>query len=77
MVSSENTHPVYVVGCLLRCRLEDGFQFVICYDLAITVPEWNLVCMATFHGNQVVTLWVAIVSITVRGRGAIGTEQPV
>lgn len=59
---------------MLRYGLEDGDELVVRYNFAVAMPHRDLISMSTFHGDNVIALWVSVVAVAARGRGTIRAE---
>lgn len=59
---------------MLRNRLEDGYELVVRYNLPVTVSHGDLVCVSTFHNDNVIALWVSVIAVTSKGWCAIRAE---
>jgi hypothetical protein len=59
---------------MLRNCLEDGYELVVRYNLAVAISHGDLVCVSTFHNNDVIALWVSVVTVASKGWGTIRAE---
>lgn len=56
---------------MLRNCLEDGDKLVVRHNLAVAVSHRDLVCVSTFHDDNVIALWVSVIAVAVESWCAI------